>query len=286
MSAFAIQVAKICATAPKKPLKPLKKMFSIPPHNFGDSTIDTSIYIQMSIIKKVSLPMRGQNLSRTKNIWDALWKNAPSVVRFRIIAGDWPRRKGVHDFTASAESWPGWCICSPVFSRDIPGNASVSLSWAPNIALILLARAIMPSSCRTDTALSARWFTVSLLPPAPPRLKGLTGARTIEGAGPRDRYRSLANPPELEWIRRLSFACTDPPNPDLRLWVRLMWTRTPGLRGQRGAGVGCNDEGGLPPSWERDDSVGLGGPPSGLIFKAISKNSVRFFFSNTVRSNG
>lgn len=49
-------------------------------------------------------------------------------------------------------------------------------------------------------------------------------------------------------------------DPDLRLCVRLTCTRTPGLRGQRGAGVGL-----IGPRMECEDVLGLGGPPaSGL----------------------
>lgn len=48
--------------------------------------------------------------------------------------------------------------------------------------------------------------------------------------------------------------------PERMLWVRFMWTRTPGFSGQRGAGGCCG--------WADvecvDDAVGDGGPPSGL----------------------
>lgn len=147
----------------------------------------------------------------------------------------------------------------PVFSRDIPGRLACSLSCTPNMAFILLARASIPSSCRLLklVVLCTAWSFL------PRRNTARAGLQPIGDKGVSSKYRCLnGSSPCLPTssLRRLdSFARTLRP-PDRRLWVRLMCTSTPGFKGHLGAGVGCA---GL--CTECEDTVGLGGPPSGLL---------------------
>ena len=144
----------------------------------------------------------------------------------------------------------------PVFPLDIPGKVSDSLlSWALKIVLILFALANIPSSCIPE-------ILIALCPlESFPRRNGLIGVLITEESA---RHLSEVNGSlneVSEWI--LNVWLDREHKPDLRLWVRLTCTRTPGLRGHLGAGVGW-----LGICVECDDAVGLGGPPSGLIASA------------------
>lgn len=140
----------------------------------------------------------------------------------------------------------------PVFSLDIPGRVACSLSCTPNMAFILLARASILSSCR-PAMLVARCGSFL-------RRNTRAGFRPIDDNEVSSRNLCLSGSSlclAISSLRRLSFARTL--RPDRRLWVRLMCTSTPGFKGHLGAGVGCT---GL--CTECEDTVGLGGPPSGL----------------------
>jgi len=144
----------------------------------------------------------------------------------------------------------------PVFSLDIPGRVACSLSCTPNMAFILLVRASIPSSFRLVmlVVLCAIW---SLLPLRNTVRVGLWPIVDNDVS----MFLCLSGSSlclSISSLHRLaSFARTL--RPDRKLWVRLMCTSTPGFKGHLGAGVGCV---GL--CTECEDTVGLGGPPSGL----------------------
>lgn len=145
----------------------------------------------------------------------------------------------------------------------MPGKEPGSLNCELNIALILFARAIIPSSWTIGTA--TVWWCCSRWPITPvvlPRLNGLTGFLTTPLVSCEWYWSVSLQPDKVECIWRFCLACTGL-NPVLRLCVRLMCTSTPGFSGQRGAGLGWMDD----VQWLCDlvDSVGLGGPPSGLV---------------------
>lgn len=142
---------------------------------------------------------------------------------------------------------------SPVFSLEIPGKVACSLSCTPNIALILLALASIPSSCRPDTVtlLCGASFRLRNIFPFPPTFAIVVS--TMKRSAIVGSFRL-----PISSLRSDSFARTL--SPDRRLWLRLMCTSTPGFSGHLGAAVGWTD---VWAEWE--DTVGLGGPPSGLF---------------------
>lgn len=145
---------------------------------------------------------------------------------------------------------------SPVFSREIPGRVDCSLSCTPNMALILLALASIPSSCRLDTVRLLCEFSFLLRNTLPGTLVIVVSIRKRSAIGS-SFCRAISSFRSVSLVRTL--------RPDRRLWLLLMCTSTPGFRGHLGAGVGCTVV------WvEWEDTVGLGGPPSGLFNDYVS----------------
>lgn len=152
----------------------------------------------------------------------------------------------------------------------MPGRVACSLSCTPNIALILLALASIPSSCRPDTVTLLCGFSFRLRNTLPPATFAIVVSTMKRSPIPGWSLRL-----SISSFRRDSFARTL--SPDLRLWLRLMCTNTPGFSGHLGAAVGCTGV------WvECEDTVGLGGPPSGLAFPC--NDHVFFFFFHAVSS--
>lgn len=138
----------------------------------------------------------------------------------------------------------------------MPGRVACSLSCTPNMAFILLARASMLSSwCGPFAPIALGAFGSFLR-----RNTRAAGFRPFDDNDVSSRYLCFSGSSCLATssLRRPSFARALA-RPDRRLWVRLMCTSTPGFKGHLGAGVGCA---GL--CTECEDTVGLGGPPSGL----------------------
>lgn len=148
--------------------------------------------------------------------------------------------------------WPAMALANdlPVFSLEIPGRVACSFSCTPNIALILLALASIPSSCRLATVRHLCEFSFRLRNTLPGALVIVVSIRNRSTVDSSFRL-AISSFRSVSVARRL--------RPDRRLWLRLMCTSTPGFRGHRGAGVGCT---GAWAEWE--DTAGLGGPPSGL----------------------
>lgn len=144
----------------------------------------------------------------------------------------------------------------------MPGKVACSLSCTPNIALILLALASIPSSCRPDMVMLLCGCSLRLRNTLPPATFAIVVSTMKRSAIVGSSLRLF-----ISSFRRDSFARTL--RPDRRLWLRLICTNTPGFSGHLGAAVGCTVV------WvEWEDTVGLGGPPSGLC----SQRS-RFFFT-------
>lgn len=211
-------------------------------------------FVELKILTfKYSSHLNGFKMRNSKILRkvDLLSTRQASSCKYKRVSVGW------HLAKSRVNSSTPFLLLLPVFSLDIPGRVACSLSCTPNMAFILLARASIPSSFRL-VMLAVLCAVCSFLPR---RNTVRAGLRPIDDNDVSSRNLCLSGSslclPTSSLRRLASFARTL--RPDRRLWVRLMCTSTPGFRGHLGAGVGCA---GL--CTECEDTVGLGGPPSGL----------------------